>query len=47
MTPAVDGTTTPIPVYFNVVIATDAANAAGTCTFTGTVTLTWTNLSYY
>jgi hypothetical protein len=47
MTPAVDGTTTPIPVYFNVVISTDAANAAGTCTFTGTVTLTWTNLSYY
>lgn len=41
-----DGTTTAIPVFLNFIVDTDAANAAGTCTFTGTVTLAWTNLTY-
>jgi hypothetical protein len=42
----IDGTTTAVPAYFNIVIASDAANAAGVCTFTGTVTINWTNLTY-
>jgi hypothetical protein len=41
-----DGTTTAIPVYLNFVIATDAANAAGTCTFTGTISINWESLSF-
>lgn len=41
-----DGTTTAIPAYLNFVIATDAANAAGTCTFTGTVSINWESLSF-
>jgi hypothetical protein len=47
-TPSVpfDGTTTAIPVFLNLIIDTDATNAAGTCTFTGTVTLVWANLTY-
>jgi len=41
-----DGTVTAIPAYLNFVIATDAANAAGTCTFTGTVSINWESLSF-
>lgn len=37
-----DGTTTPVPVYFNTAIATGSIN--GTQTISGTVTLTWMNL---
>lgn len=36
-----DGTSTPAPVFLNFAIAYDASNAAGTGTFTGTVTISW------
>jgi hypothetical protein len=41
----IDGTTTPVPVYFNTAIATGSIN--GGQTFTGTVTLSWVNLGDY
>lgn len=41
----IDGTTTAVPMFLNLVIANDASNASGTCTFTGTVTVTWSNLT--
>lgn len=40
----VDGTATPAPVYLNFAIADDATHTTGTGSFTGTITLTWTNL---
>ena len=41
-----DGTVAATPVFLNFIVDTDASNASGTCTFTGTVVLTWTNLTY-
>ena len=41
----IDGTTTPVPVYFNTAIATGSID--GGQTFTGTVTLSWINLGDY
>jgi hypothetical protein len=32
-------------MFLNLVIDTDAGNTSGTCTFTGTVTITWSNLT--
>jgi len=40
----VDGTTTPAPVFLNLVVDDSATHTSGTGTFTGTVTLTWINL---
>ena len=40
-----DGTTTPVPVYFNTAIATGTIDGAQT--FNGTVTLTWVHLGDY
>lgn len=37
-----DGRTTAAPVFLNFAIADDASHTAGTGTFTGTITLTWT-----
>lgn len=41
----IDGTATPVPVYFNTAIATGSID--GGQTFTGTVTLSWINLGDY
>lgn len=38
----IDGRTTAAPVFLNFAIADDASHTAGTGTFTGTITLTWT-----
>ena len=37
----IDGTTTAVDMYLNVVIDDDAAHGAGTATFTGTITFFW------
>lgn len=39
-----NGTSTAKDMYLNVVIADDATHTAGTGTFTGTVTILWTNV---
>jgi hypothetical protein len=39
-----DGTTTAIDMYLNLVVDDDASHTSGTGTFTGTVTITWINL---
>ena len=40
-----DGTVTAMPIFLNFVVANDASNATGVGTFTGTVTVTWVNLT--
>lgn len=42
-----DGHTTAIPVYLNLVVDDDASHTAGTGTITGTVTITYLNLGDY
>jgi len=44
---ALDGTSSAIDVYLNAAFEADDASANDTCTFTGTVTLTWVNLGDY
>jgi len=39
-----DGTATAVPVFLNLVVDDDATHTAGTGTFTGTITITWTKL---
>lgn len=39
-----DGTTTPVPVFLNLVVDDDATHTSGTGTFTGVVTLLWTQI---
>jgi len=39
-----DGTSTPIDVFLNLLIDDNAAHTAATGSFTGTITLTWVNL---
>lgn len=39
-----DGTTTPVDLYLNLVVDDDATHTSGTGTFTGTVTVLWTNI---
>ena len=38
---AVDGSTTPAPIFLNFAIADDATHTSGTGTFTGTITFNW------
>jgi hypothetical protein len=40
----VDGTSTAAAMFLNFAIADDASHTAGTGTFTGTITISWTNL---
>lgn len=40
----VDGRTTAAPMFLNFAIADDASHTAGTGTFTGTITFTWSKL---
>jgi hypothetical protein len=44
-TTAGDGTTTALPLFVNFIVDADAGNTAGTCTFTGTATIVWSNLT--
>ena len=45
-TAPLDGTLTAIPLFLNIDIANDAANATGSCTFTGFITINWESLSF-
>ena len=40
-----DGTNTAMPMFLNFVVANDASNSTGVGTFTGTVTVSWVNLT--
>jgi len=40
-----DGTMTAMPMFLNFVVANDASNSTGVGTFTGTVTVSWVNLT--
>lgn len=39
-----DGTTTPVDLYLNLVVDDDVTHTSGTGTFTGTVTVLWANI---
>ena len=43
----IDGHTTPVPVYLNLVVDDEGSHTSGTGTITGTVTLTYVNLGDY
>jgi hypothetical protein len=40
-----DGTTTAMPMFLNFVVANDASNGTGVGTYTGSCTVTWSNLT--
>jgi hypothetical protein len=39
-----DGTTTPVPAFLNLVVTDDATHTSGTGTFTGVVTIMWAQI---